>query len=157
MITPIVVGPKVVPVVDDVEQARSSVELAMLSAMAHYDVPGVLEALAATIATDSEHGYVYSELIWAVLSGAARVRWERLMTTTTWKHQSPFARKHFGDGEAKGRTEEAVVAVLTVLEARGIEVPEVVRDRVRGCDDLDLLQTWLSRSATAGEIGDVFD
>ena len=36
-------------------------------------------------------------------------------------------------------------------------MPEVVRDRVRGCDDLDLLQTWLSRSATAGEIGDVFD
>ena len=44
----------------------------MLSAMAHYDVPGVLEALAATIATDSEHGYVYSELIWAVSEPPAR-------------------------------------------------------------------------------------
>ena len=29
------------------------------------------EALAAAIAADFEHGHVYSELIWAVLSGTA--------------------------------------------------------------------------------------
>ena len=161
VITPIVVGPQVVPVVADVDRARSSTELAMLSAMTHHDVPGVLEALADTIGTDPEHGYVYSELIWAVLSGAARARWERLMTTTTWKHQSPFARKHFGDGEAKGKAEgkaeEAGVAVLTVLRARGIDVPDEVRERVRGCGDVELLEAWLSRAATAEAISDVFD
>ena len=40
VITPIVVGPQVVPVVADVDRARSSTELAMLSAMTHHDVPG---------------------------------------------------------------------------------------------------------------------
>jgi len=133
----------------------------MLSGMAHHNVPGVLEALAASVITDLEHGHVYSEMIWAVLPMAARARWERLMTSTTFKYQSPFAQKYFGEGEAKGKAEgkaeEAAVAVLTVLRARRIEVPDAVCERVQRCDDIEVLQTWLSRAATAAEIGDVFD
>lgn len=161
VITPIAIGPRAVPVIDDVDTARSSPELAMLSGMAHHNVPGVLEALAASVITDLEHGHVYSEMIWAVLPMAARARWERLMTSTTFKYQSPFAQKYFGEGEAKGKAEgkaeEAAVAVLTVLRARRIEVPDAVCERVQRCDDIEVLQTWLSRAATAAEIGDVFD
>ena len=49
---PIVVGLNSFPVIDDADVAASSRELAMLSAMAHYAVPEVLEALAAAITTD---------------------------------------------------------------------------------------------------------
>jgi hypothetical protein len=153
MITPIVVGPNLVPVIDDADVAASSRELAMLSAMAHYAVPEVLEALAAAIATDFEHGHVYSELIWAVLSGAARAKWERLVTATTWEYQSPFARKYYGEGKAEGEA----AGILTVLHARGIDVPDAVRERVQSCDDIEQLETWLRRAATAQTIGDVFD
>jgi hypothetical protein len=44
-----------------------------------------------------------------------------------------------------------------VLRARGIDVPDAVRERVQSCEDLEQLETWLSRAATAQTIGDVFD
>ncbi|HMS76379.1 hypothetical protein [Gordonia sp. (in: high G+C Gram-positive bacteria)] len=44
-----------------------------------------------------------------------------------------------------------------MLRARGIDVPDAVRERVQSCEDLEQLETWLSRAATAQTIGDVFD
>jgi hypothetical protein len=45
--------------------------------------------------------------------------------------------------------------VLTVLEARGVSVPEEIRDEILGCADLPQLDTWLRRASAATTIEDV--
>ena len=46
-------------------------------------------------------------------------------------------------------------AVLTVLDARGLVVPDDVRDRVLACNDTGLLDIWLRRAITAATVDDV--
>ena len=75
------------------------------------------------------------------------------MSTTTHRYQSDFARRYFDAGEAKGEAR----AVLAVLSARGIEVPGDVRERIEACTDLEQLDSWIRRAATARTVQDVFE
>jgi hypothetical protein len=45
--------------------------------------------------------------------------------------------------------------VLTVLDARGVEVPTAVREQILACTDLAQLDVWLRRAATATTAEDV--
>jgi hypothetical protein len=45
---------------------------------------------------------------------------------------------------------------LSVLEKRGIPVPEATRDRITTCTDLDTLTLWFDRSLTATTAEDLF-
>jgi hypothetical protein len=47
--------------------------------------------------------------------------------------------------------------VLTILDARGVAVPDESRTKILGCTDLDLLDTWIRRAATADKIEDLGD
>ncbi|MFE5403364.1 hypothetical protein ACFQ9Z_18905 [Streptomyces sp. NPDC056580] len=47
--------------------------------------------------------------------------------------------------------------VLHILERRGIEVPEAVRDRVNACTDLNHLEVWAQRAMHAGDASELFD
>jgi hypothetical protein len=51
----------------------------------------------------------------------------------------------FREGEARGRAE----AHLALLQARGLEVPGDVRDRIQACTDLATLDRWIGRALTA--------
>jgi hypothetical protein len=154
----------------------------VLSALAHGPWPDggeVLRALpAALVSVDDQHAKLYYDLVLSALPSAARRHLEELMTTT-YEYQSDFARKYVAEGEAIGRAEgeavgraegeavgraegEAVgraegeaVALLTVLAARGIDIPADARARIAGCTDIDQLTTWLRRAATADTIDDV--
>ena len=53
--------------------------------------------------------------------------------------------------EARGEAQ----AVLTVLDARGVPVPEAVRGQILACTDLAQLDTWLRRATTATTAEDV--
>lgn len=44
-----------------------------------------------------------------------------------------------------------------MLAARGIDVPAAARDRITGCTDLDQLDAWIRRAATADSIEDLLD
>jgi len=57
------------------------------------------------------------------------------------------------DGLAAGQAK----AVLSVLRARGIAVPDAARERILSEKDLPCLERWLERSLTAGSIADVLD
>jgi predicted transposase/invertase (TIGR01784 family) len=59
------------------------------------------------------------------------------------------------EGRTEGRTEEAAQAVLAVLQARGVAVPDAARDRILGEKDLVSLQRWLVKAATAVSIAEV--
>ena len=75
------------------------------------------------------------------------------MSTTTHRYHSDFARRYFARGEASGEAR----AVLAVLDARGIEVPAEVREEIASCTDLDQLDEWIRRAATASKVHELFD
>ena len=67
------------------------------------------------------------------------------MSTANYQYQSEFARKYFFEGKAEGKAE----AVLAVLSARGLEVPDEVRTRLLATTDLTALDDLLRAAVTA--------
>ena len=57
----------------------------------------------------------------------------------------------------EGRVEGEADALLRVLAARGIEVPEDVQARIRACTDVGQLNTWIDRAVAATSITDLFE
>jgi flagellar biosynthesis/type III secretory pathway protein FliH len=94
-----------------------------------------------------------------------------------YEYQSDFAKKYFAqgltkgrtegltegrtegltEGVTKGRTEEAARALLTVLRARGIAVPDAVRERILAQKDPERLERWLEKAAVAASVAAVID
>ena len=82
-----------------------------------------------------------------------------------YEYQSDFAKKYFAQGLTKGRTEgltegraeEAARALLTVLRARGIAVPDAVRERILAQKDPERLERWLEKAAVAASVQAVMD
>lgn len=58
-------------------------------------------------------------------------------------------------GREEGREEGRVQALLAVLAARGVGVPEEARAHILGCRAADQLDVWLRRAATATRLSDV--
>jgi hypothetical protein len=67
-----------------------------------------------------------------------------------------LAQWYVGRGKAEGKAEGEANAVLVVLEARRIEVPDATRERIAGCRDLAQLEVWVRRAATAASVDDLF-
>jgi hypothetical protein len=157
VLAPLVLGKAAVPVVTDLELARRQPEVAVLSAMAHGErsgEKGVFEALLAALeVVDHDHAKMYADLVLAALPAAVRAHLEGFMATMTYRYQSDFARRYYAEGKVEGKAR----AVLTFLDARGIEVPDSVREDIAGCTDLDQLDTWIRRAATADKVQDLFD
>jgi hypothetical protein len=59
------------------------------------------------------------------------------------------------EGRAKGRAEGRAQSIVTVLEARDVEVPEDIRKRILACRSLRQLNQWLKRAVTATSAGEV--
>jgi hypothetical protein len=53
--------------------------------------------------------------------------------------------------------EGEAAAVLAVLDARGIDVPAEALARITSCTDLEQLDAWVRRAATANTIHELFD
>jgi hypothetical protein len=125
--------------------------------MAHGNHPErekIFHALFAALEpVDHERTTLYHDLVLAALPEAARRHLEALMTTTQLReYQSEFVRRHVSQGRVEGRVEGEANALLAVLDARGIEVPPEARARITGCTDVDQLEAWLRRAATADTI-----
>lgn len=58
-------------------------------------------------------------------------------------------------GLVKGRAEGRAHSVLRVLGARGLSVDQTARQRILSCMDLDVLDQWLERAATAKTLSEV--
>lgn len=165
-LTPIVIGPSDVPIVTDAQLATDNPELAILSALAHADAPerdAILTTLADNI-VDAPNGDLYIDLVMAVLPQAARQFLENLMTAGTYKYKSDFARRYFEQGEAEGRAigeaegraRGEARALLAVLRSRGIALDESAVTRIGECTDIEQLDVWIGRAATASSADDVF-
>jgi hypothetical protein len=156
VLTPLVCGPDQVPVIADAEDARRSPEVAVLSAMAHGGSPDGVEVLEALLAAlkvvDHDHASLYADVLLAVLPAAARDYLEAQMVIAGYEYQSDFAKRYFSAGVAQGEAR----AILGVLDARGIAVPDDVREQIAACTDRDLLDTWVRRAATATDVQELF-
>ncbi|WP_437581649.1 hypothetical protein [Sorangium sp. So ce887] len=100
---------------------------------------------------DDERAWFSDDLLYNSLNAAARRALEAMMKG--YEYQSDFAKKYV----AQGRIEEAARALLTVLRARGIAVPDAARERIVAQKDPERLERWLEQAATAGTLTDVLD
>ncbi|MBK9261318.1 MAG: hypothetical protein IPM54_16130 [Polyangiaceae bacterium] len=112
-VSPIVVGPEVLPEITDERAARQDMELAVLSAMAHGNGPHgiavVLAALRALGDLDAEHSAVYFHIIWNMLREPMQRALEALVVQKRTREEikfPPFIQvlidKALHDGELKG-------------------------------------------------------
>ncbi|WP_437975365.1 hypothetical protein WMF11_46580 [Sorangium sp. So ce295] len=99
---------------------------------------------------DEEHRAVYGDLVLSSLNAAARRKLEAMMKSG-YQFQSEFARGYVAKGRQEGSLEAKAQAVLAFLDARGLEVPAEVRERVLASADLDELDRWIRRAATIGD------
>jgi hypothetical protein len=98
---------------------------------------------------------LYADLILSALPAAAREHLEKIMSTTEHRYQSDFARRYYAQGEASGEAKGEAKAILAVLDARGIEVPDDLREQISTCTDVTRLDTWIRRAATARTAADL--
>lgn len=159
-LVPLVLGPPQVPIVDSVADAVRSPELAVLSALAHgadpahYDVVAALGHALATL--DGEMVALYSALVQAALPEAARRVLEDSMFNLIDEHPSEAIRKVLQHGRSEGRVEGRAESVLAVLDARGIAVPDDVRERIAACTDVEQLDIWVRAAVTVASAEDLF-
>ncbi len=155
VLTPLVLGPDRIPVPSTPDDAPA--EVAVLAAMAHGAAHHhVLDVLATALATvEPDRAVLYARLVLAALPEAARHHLEELMATGTFEYQSDFTRRLVQQGRVEGLAEAKAADVLTVLDARGIAVPDDLRARIEGCRDLDRLDAMLRRAVTASSAADL--
>ena len=63
----------------------------------------------------------------------------------------------WAEGEAKGEAKGRAEALLALLRARGLTVPQEVCAQIRACMDIDVLDGWITRAATAASVDEVVD
>lgn len=172
ILRPLVMGPNQIPVITNPEIARHDPDLSVLSALAHAGTHPrrrqVLEAFATALQdVESDLASIYHELVYAALPVVGRRFLEELMRTLTLENLplvSPFARSYaaqgraegLSEGRAQGLAEGRAEAVLAMLDARGIDVPDEVLERITGCADLNQLDAWIRLAATVDSIGELF-
>ena len=168
----LVVGPDGIPAITDIEDAARAPELAVLSVMAHGYGDPTRAASIASAATSAifplpaERRMVYSLLIEAALSEAARKVFEMLpqIKDRLWPFLNENQRRLYTEseargearGEAKGEARGKSEAILRVLARRGLAVTETQRERVLACQDAELLDRWLDLAVTAGSLDELF-
>lgn len=125
----------------------------------------VIEAFVeALCSVEPDHAPSYYEYAYKMAEPAVQRILGELVASTTWPVYSPFAKEHFGRGKAEGRkegreegrAEGEAHAVLTVLAARGIEVPETARARIHACTDVQELEEWLKRAVVVTTVEELF-
>jgi hypothetical protein len=117
-------------------------------------------------AVDEDRRKSYTAFVLNAASAAARQALEALMTTTDYSH--PFIDQYVAkgraegkaegkaEGRAEGRAEGEAQMILRVLAARGLRVPEEIRQQLLTCTNTSQLETWGDRAATAASVEDIF-
>ncbi|MGW2523223.1 hypothetical protein ACWC09_40820 [Streptomyces sp. NPDC001617] len=155
---PLVAGPHNMPVITDSAEAAADLPLATLSAITHAKGPvvnGILEALSTALQTVPEA--VADPIIEFVAQGLGSSRraaelWRNLVAVDLSFYKSYISEEIRDEGRLQGRVED----ILVVLEARGIDVPAEIRERITACTDPDLLRRWLTRAAVAPSAEEIF-
>jgi hypothetical protein len=161
VLTPMVFGPDGVSVVTDPEEARRYPQLAVLSALAHgggAQSTAVLDALSVALDNaDLQHRDLYAGAVMQALPEAARIYLEETMATRERRFHLNYLQESYEKGEAVGEAKGEAKAILEVLDSRGVEVPDDVREQITSCTDAEQLLVWIRRVAFVKTVEDLFD
>ncbi|WP_210585322.1 hypothetical protein [Streptomyces sp. GESEQ-35] len=158
---PLVAGPDNLPVITDARTAAKNLALAVLSALAHArsaDCEAILEAIEKALhelrETDPETaGYFFDFLEINLGNTPAGQKWKEIMSFVSYFPGRGTVRETaYLEGQAAGEAK----GILSVLEVRGIPVPDSVRERITTCTDPDRMGAWLERSRTVMRAEDLF-
>ncbi|MEU6556201.1 hypothetical protein ABZ915_39020 [Streptomyces sp. NPDC046915] len=86
----------------------------------------------------------------------AQQMWRDLMTAMQYFWRHPLAEQVRQEGREEGVEQERASMVLRILQWRGIDVPESIRERVTSCTDLDRLEVLAQRAVHASAAADLF-
>lgn len=157
--TPWVLGPGVVPRVEDPAQAEIVPELAVLSAIAYGQDPTSLNvitaALTAVSTLDESRAALYADLVMASIGEAVAKELEAMVATGKYELQSEFAKKYFAQGEAEGEAKGRAAMLLRVLDRRGLAVSNEQRALIEACQDAARIERWLDRALEATSTDEV--
>lgn len=164
---PWVLSPAGVPTITDQAEANADPELAVLSAVAHGGdvdttkaVQIALAAEGALLGLDAERSTLYSDMLFAALSEAAR-RALSAMNLPKYEYRTKFAKRYYGEGyghgKAEGKAEGRAEVVLRLLARRFGDFPDDVRARIRGAsiEDLDRIGDQLLTATSLSEALDL--
>ncbi|MEU8802140.1 hypothetical protein [Spirillospora sp. NPDC048819] len=164
VLEPLTVHPGMLPPITDPDQARRLPELAILSTPAHAEGPhaeAVLTSVSAALEEVREQGRdtgaLYHDFLTTQLSEAARKFLEDTVAIKNYEWQSDFAKTHRAEGRAEGEVRGEAKSLLLFLRARGIDVPDDIRERITGCTDTDQLERWVQRAAVIDSADQLLD
>ena len=178
-LSPLVLGPSVVPEVTDEAHAERETELAILSAVAHGNGPKGLDVLQAVLSAlgrfDQEHAAVYFQIVYAALREPMRRALEAMSMERQAESKAtfpPFAQRLIDrgkleglregklegklEGEAAGKLDGTRGVLLRLVTRAGIVLGEDDRARVLACTDLATLDRWVDNVLGAKTAADVF-
>jgi len=169
VLSPVVLGPRAIPTVTDPEQAERSIELAVLSAIAHgrgeraYEVGRV--TLHALEHVDEPRGTAYTMFVLPALDDAVRTRLEEEMKLESYPEQPESVKRILAQGREEGREEGLaqgelrglITSVIRVLETRGVQVSPEHRARILACTDPQQASRWVARAATVSTADELFE
>ncbi|WP_405166202.1 DUF4351 domain-containing protein [Nocardia sp. NBC_01499] len=160
---PIVIGPQNTP--DPTNPAFDSVtpELTVLATLTNaLDLDQdanrrmVLDNLAAL---DRETRTTYTRFVRQAASDAARKALEELMASPTYRDDwvDGLLDQGRAEGLDRGRAEGEAKALLRILMARGLSVPDDIRTRIVSCLDTEQLEAWMDKAVVADSMNAIFD
>ncbi|MFI1422991.1 hypothetical protein ACH4VX_34550 [Streptomyces sp. NPDC020731] len=155
---PLVVGPHNMPVITDPAGARKDLALATLAAITHAthpDAGGILKSMAAALRDTPQS--IADPIIELVAQGLgkhpAADLWRKLVAVDLSFYKSDLSEGIRDEGRAQRGAED----VLDILDVRGIDVPDAVRERITGCGDPEILRHWHRRAVTAPTAEEIFE
>jgi hypothetical protein len=158
---PLVAGPHNMPVLTDPAEVREDLALATLSAITHAtdpDIGAILKTMT-TVLQDTPAALA-NPIIELVAQGLGKLPaaeiWRKLVAVDLSFYKSPLAQEIREEGRVEGQTQRAIENVLEVLEVRGLDIPEAVRQRILGCDDPETLRRWHRRAVIAPSAEEIF-
>ncbi|GAA1012672.1 MULTISPECIES: hypothetical protein [Streptomyces] len=147
---PLVAGPHNMPVITDPAEVRKDLALATLAAIthvAHPDIGAILKSMTTVLRETPQD--IANPIVELVAQGLGKLPaahlWRKLVAVDLSFYTSPLSEELRAEGEARRAAED----VLAILEVRGIDIPEAVRERITTCGDPEILRHWLRRAVTA--------
>jgi hypothetical protein len=171
---PVVLSPQSLAPIASVEEAKSKLGQAILTALLHAgaadDIDSAYRALRALHETAGSEAAALDRIWWllgligGILSQERFTELERLVVLhpdTKFVPRTEFERQPFNRGKAEGRAEgEAkgkAAALLRVLAARHLVLSDEQHQRIVDCQDQSQLERWLDASVTILSIAALLD
>jgi len=155
---PFVLGSDNMPMITDLSEASADVEFTVLSALIHSKskkARAILNVLATALdGLDIPTAERFAGLTAAGLgSPDARQHWRDLMTAHTYRYESELTEELRAEGRAEGQA----TMLLRVLQARGLDLSDELRERILSCSDSETLNAWADRAVIAKSADEIFD